>query len=83
MDSAKAKQAVEKATQAKQMAALMAAAPIDPEIQAPMATLQPEDGYINPYHPLGTVPSTPFSPGNMIDGSMDPRARAVERTLMP
>lgn len=83
MDSAKAKQAVDKAMQAKQMAELMASAPINPEIQAPMATLQPEDGYINPYRPLGTVPSTPFSPGNMIDGSMDPRARAVERTLMP
>jgi hypothetical protein len=77
MDSTKAKKAVGKAKQAKEIAALMTAqaiadAPINPEIQSPMVTMQPEDGYINPYRPLGTVASVPYSVGNMLGGGNSP-----------
>jgi hypothetical protein len=88
MDNSKAKKALSKALMAKavaEAAAQQAAAegPINPEIQAMSPALQPADGLLNPYGHIGTVPPTVFSPGNMIDGSPDPRARAVDRTLMP
>jgi hypothetical protein len=34
--------------------------------------MQPEDGYINPYRPLGTVASVPYSVGNMLGGGNSP-----------
>ena len=79
MDNNKAKQAVTLAMMQK----LMSEAPINPEIQAMAPAMQPADGLLNPYARIGTVPANMYSPGNMIDGSSDPRARAVERTLMP
>lgn len=81
MDNSKAKQALELAMMAKLMGE--ASSPINPEVQAAMPDLQPADGLINPYGRIGTVAPNMFNPGNMIDGSADPRARAVERTLMP
>ena len=73
MDSNKAKEAVSKAAARKEMAAAMAMAaleaggePINPEIQAAQPALQPSDGYVTPYHRLGTVPPTGYFPGNMI-----------------
>ena len=80
MDNNKAKKAVELAMMAKLMAE---ASPINPEIQAMAPAMQPADGLLNPYGRIGTVPANMYSPGNMMDGSPDPRARAVERTLMP
>ena len=43
MDNAKAKEAVKKAMMAKAMAS------IDPELQGGMSTMQPADGFINPF----------------------------------
>ena len=80
MDTNKRQKAYELATMAKLMAE---ASPINPEIQAMAPAMQPADGLLNPYARIGTVPANMYSPGNMIDGSPDPRARAVERTLMP
>ena len=73
MDQSKAKKAVSKSEKAKaMMAELMmtasANAPINPEIQVPQATMQPEDGYIDPYRPLGAIASGQYSPGNMMGG---------------
>ena len=78
MDNNKAKKAVELAMMQKLMAE---ASPINPEVQAAAPALQP--AIYNPRSRMGTVPANMYSPGNMIDGSSDPRARAVERTLMP
>ena len=78
MDNNKAKEAVKLAMMAKLMAD---ASPINPEVQAAAPALQP--AIYNPLSRMGTVPANMYSPGNMMDGSPDPRARAVERTLMP
>jgi len=78
MDNNKAKEAVKRAMMAKLMAD---ASPINPEVQAAAPALQP--AIYNPLSRMGTVPANMYSPGNMMDGSPDPRARAVERTLMP
>ena len=75
MDSKKAKKAVSKSAARKemaaalQMAALQAGAePIDPEIQAAQVAMQPVDGYVTPYHRMGSMPPTGYYPGNMIGG---------------
>ena len=80
MDNNKAKKAVELAMMAKLMAD---ASPINPEVQAAAPALQPADGLLNPYGRIGTVPANMYSPGNMMDGSPLPEARAVARELMP
>ena len=79
MDKAKAQKAVKKADAQKQIAQAIAAQHlalamqggaqgIDPEIQSPQIDLQPADGYVNPYHMMGTVGATTYSPGNILDG---------------
>ena len=73
MDNTKAKKAVQKAGQQKQLAAalaMQAAAQggMDPEIQVPQATMQPVDGYVNPYHAMGSMAPTMYSAGNILDG---------------
>ena len=75
MDNAKAKEAVKKAMMAKAMAS------IDPELQGGMSTMQPADGFINPYGRMGTVGANTYNPGNMVDGSPIPEARATGRRL--
>ena len=75
MDNAKAKKAVEKAMKAKAMAS------IDPEVQGQMSAMQPADGLINPYGRIGTVGANTYNPGNMVDGSPIPEARATGRRL--
>jgi len=75
MDEAKAKEAVKKAMMAKAMAS------IDPEVQGQPPAMQPADGLINPYGRIGTVGTNVYSPGNMVDGSPDPAARAVARRI--
>ena len=77
MDNAKAKEAVKKAMMAKAMAS------IDPELQGGMSTMQPADGFINPYGRMGPVGANVYNPGNMVDGSPLGAARAVGRQLMP
>lgn len=78
MDKAKAKKAVKKSKSrkksadsvaAQQMALAMAGgAGIDPEIQARQISMQPADGYVNPYRALGTMAPMQYSPGNLIAG---------------
>ena len=75
MDNAKAKEAVNKAKKAKAMAS------IDPEIQGQMPAMQPADGFINPYGRMGAVGANTYNPGNMVDGSPIPEARATGRHL--
>jgi len=65
--------AKKKATQAKQVletVAMMKGGAIDPEIQSPQIDLQPMDGYVNPYHAMGTMNPNFYSPGNMLNGGM-------------
>lgn len=81
MDNSKAKKAMELAMMAKLMGE--ASGPVNPEIQAAMPAMQPADGLLNPYGRIGTVAPNTFNPGNMIDGSPDPRARDSGRSLMP
>ena len=75
MDNAKAKEAVNKAMKAKAMAS------IDPEVQGQMPAMQPADGLINPYGRIGPVGANTYNPGNMVDGSPIPEARATGRRL--
>lgn len=81
MDNAKAKEALMKAMMVKQASQM--AQGFDPEVQAPMATMQPADGYVDPMRPMGSVMPNAYNLGNMIDGSDQPEARAVGRRLMP
>ena len=64
MDNAKAKEAVDKAVQHQQLAALMAE-----QEKAQQPDLQPADGYINPYGRMGTVPPTTYSIPNQLNGT--------------
>lgn len=67
----KAKSKATQAKQAIQNAAAMAAMQgggINPEVQAQQISLQPADGYVNPYRALGTVQPGPYSAGNMLNG---------------
>lgn len=41
---------------------------IDPEIQAEMVDMQPADGYVNPYHAMGSMAPMMYAAGNMLDG---------------
>jgi len=80
MNKSKAKKAVKKsesrkqskdAMEAQQMALAMQAAAgggLDPEIQVAQATMQPSDGYVNPYHAMGMVAPNLYSPGNILNG---------------
>lgn len=75
MDKAKAKKAVKKSESRKQeskaaetmlgMKAMMAGG-LDPEIQAPIADMQPPT--VNPYHAMGSMAPTMYSAGNMLPG---------------
>lgn len=83
MDKSKAKKAVSKSkgrkkTAQKEAPAMMpntlgVAPGINPEIQAPSISLQPADGYINPYRATGTVAPTPYTAGNMLAGHNAPQ----------
>jgi len=62
------KAAKAKAQQAQQLIAAMQGASLDPEIPAAQISMQPVDGYVNPYHAMGTMPPNVYSPGNMVNG---------------
>lgn len=75
MDKAKAKKAVKKSESRKKEAKAaeanlgmqaMAAMGIDPEIQSPVADMQPPT--VNPYHAMGTMAPTVYSVGNLVPG---------------
>ena len=79
MDKSKAKKAVRKSTEHKKQAESQAAMDmlamqaagggvIDPEIQAAQIDMQPADGYVNPYHAMGSMAPMMYSAGNMLDG---------------
>ena len=79
MDKSKAKKAVKKSSSRKKMAdaaaaqavlgmQAQAAGRINPEIQAGKVDLQPADGYVNPYHAMGSMAPTAYSAGNILDG---------------
>jgi hypothetical protein len=74
MDKSKAKKAVKKSKSRKQSKeamnalALQAAAGLDPEIQAGQATMQPADGYVNPYRAMGAMAPMEYSLGNILNG---------------
>ena len=74
MDKSKAKKAVKKSESRKQAKevmnalALQAATGLDPEIQAGQATMQPADGYVNPYRAMGAMAPMEYSPGNILNG---------------
>lgn len=78
MDKSKAKKAVKKSESRKQSKEalnaleMQAVAGLDPEIQARQATMQPVDGYVNPYHAMGTLAPTLYSPGNILNGYNSP-----------
>lgn len=82
MDKSKAKKAVTK-SKGRKKTAQQAEAPmamgtgvapiINPEIQAQSISLQPADGYINPYRATGTMAPTPYTPGNMMAGHNAPQ----------
>lgn len=82
MDKAKAKSAVKKSKSRKKSApkeaAQMQMAPgvtpgINPEVGAVNVSMQPADGYINPYRALGTMVPSPYTPGNMLPGYNAPQ----------
>jgi hypothetical protein len=81
MDKSKAKKAVKKskgrkasAPEQPEMVMPIATAPgINPEIMAPNTSLQPADGYVNPYRALGTMVPTSYAPGNMLAGYNAPQ----------
>ena len=75
MDKSKAKKAVKKsesrkkdtkAAEAMLGMQAMAASGLDPEVQAPLADMQPPT--VNPYHMMGTMAPTMYSAGNMLPG---------------
>jgi hypothetical protein len=79
MDKSKAKKAVKKsesrkksagseALTAQQLAMAMQGGAIDPEIQAAQIAMQPADGFVNPYHAMGSMAPMQYSPGNILDG---------------
>lgn len=76
MDKSKAKKAVKKSESRKQqseaamamMGAQAAAGQINPEVQASQIDMQPADGYVNPYHAMGTLAPTMYSAGNLLPG---------------
>ena len=84
MDKAKAKSAVKKSKSRKKSAPKEAAQiqmqmppgvtpGINPEVGAMNVSLQPADGYINPYRALGTMVPSPYTPGNMLPGYNAPQ----------
>lgn len=82
MDKAKAKSAVKKSKSRKKSApketAQMQMPPgvtpgINPEVGAMNVSLQPADGYVNPYRALGTMVPSPYAPGNMLPGYNAPQ----------
>jgi len=75
MDKSKAKKAVKKSEsrkkESKAAEAMMgmqalAGMGIDPEIQAPVADMQPPT--VNPYHAMGSMAPMMYSAGNMLPG---------------
>ena len=82
MDKAKAKSAVKKSKSRKKSAPKEAAqmqmppgvtSGITPEVGAMNVSLQPADGYVNPYRALGTMVPSPYTPGNMLPGYNAPQ----------
>jgi hypothetical protein len=81
MDKSKAKKAVKKSKGRKASSPRQAEMPltpgvtqgINPEIVAQNISLQPADGYVNPYRELGTVVPSPYAPGNILPGYNSPR----------
>lgn len=68
MDKSKAKKAVKKSEERKNMAA---AAVMDALAKTP--DMQPADGYVNPYRALGTMAPMQYSAGNILDGYNSPQ----------
>lgn len=76
MDKSKAKKAVKKSESRKKEAKAaaetalgmqaLAGMGIDPEVQAPVADMQPPT--VNPYHAMGAMAPTMYSAGNMLPG---------------
>lgn len=82
MDKAKAKSAVNKSKGRKKSApretAQIQMGPgvtpgINPEVAAMGASMQPADGYVNPYRAMGTMVPSPYAPGNMLPGYNSPQ----------
>lgn len=82
MDKEKAKSAVKKSKsrkksapkEATQMQMPPGVTPgINPEVGAMNVSLQPADGYVNPYRALGTMVPSPYTPGNMLPGYNAPQ----------
>jgi hypothetical protein len=83
MDKAKAKKAVSKSKGRKKTAQqedpaaalgiMSATAGINPEVQASSISLQPADGYVNPYRATGTMAPTSYTAGNMLAGHNAPQ----------
>jgi len=77
MQHSKAKKAVKKSESRKQLSnaaaaqlalGMQAGAPINPAVQAAQVDMQPADGYVNPYHAMGSMASMAYAPGNMLSG---------------
>ena len=77
MQHSKAKKAVKKSESRKQLSnaaaaqlalGMQAGAPINPEVQAAQVDMQPADGYVNPYHTMGSMAPMAYAPGNMLGG---------------
>lgn len=81
MDKSKAKKAVKKSKgrkasapkQPEMMMPVAASQGINPEIVAQSISMQPADGYVNPYRSLGTMVPTSYTPGNMLAGYNSPQ----------
>ena len=65
MNTSKAEEAVDKSEEHKNKSSH------DKSLEGEMntATMQPSDGYINPYGRIGTVPPTSYSLTNQLDGT--------------
>ena len=78
MNHSKAKKAVKKSKSRKQSkkapnaVEMQAVAEFDPRLQAEQATMQPADGYVNPYRAMGTMAPMQYSPGNILNGYNSP-----------
>mgnify|MGYP003114743053 FL=1 len=64
MNTAKAQEAVDKSLEHKLIAAAMAEAAEEP---IGGATMQPKDGFVNPYGRIGAMPPGPYSLTNSLN----------------
>jgi len=66
MNSSKAQEAIDKSLQHKLIAAAMAEASEEPGVGGG-ATMQPKDGFVNPYGRMGAMPPTEYSLTNSLN----------------